>query len=292
MLNNINSRGLSKSKKVIVIIQPGATSDVIEEELEATVKENSKINTLIVHARTNDLTNNINTLRSVKKTCEKTKKISPNTKIVFSSIIFRKDRRDIEKQRNDVSTRLKNFCKQKNIAFIDNSNLKEENLGLKKLHLNRICNSLFAKNFLSYLENNGFSESLRDDTVSEDEPNVYNDCTPDPKQMLKNIRNGSVNKLTFGHLNINSLRNKFDQLTEMVKGFVDIRLIFDSKLDDSFPEGQFIIDSYYAPFRFDRHGNGGGLLLYVREDTPAKVLHSDFPAAEKFYAEIILHKKR
>ena len=88
MLNNINSRGLSKSKKVTVINHPGATSDVIEEELEATVKENSKINTLIVHAGTNDLTNNINTLRSVKKICEKTKKICQNTKIVFSSIIF------------------------------------------------------------------------------------------------------------------------------------------------------------------------------------------------------------
>ena len=97
MLNNINSRGLSKSKKVTVIKHPGATSDVIDEELETTVKENSRINTLIVHAGTNDLTNNINTLRSVKKICEKTKKISPNTKIVFSSIIFRKDRRDIEK---------------------------------------------------------------------------------------------------------------------------------------------------------------------------------------------------
>ena len=145
MLNNINSRGLSKSKKVTVINHPGATSDVIEEELEATVKENSKINTLIVHAGTNDLTNNINTLRSVKKICEKTKKISPNTKIVFSSIIFRKDRRDIEKQRSDVNTRLKNFCKQKNLSFIDNSNLKEEHLGLKKLHLNRIDNSIFAK---------------------------------------------------------------------------------------------------------------------------------------------------
>ena len=71
MLNNINSRGLSKSKKVTVINHPGATSDVIEEELEATVKENSKINTLIVHAGTNDLTNNINTLRSVKKYAKK-----------------------------------------------------------------------------------------------------------------------------------------------------------------------------------------------------------------------------
>ena len=78
----------------------------------------------------------------------------------------------------------------------------------------------------------------------------------------------------------------------MVKGFVDIFLISGSKLDDSFPEGQFIIDGYHALFRFDRHGNGGGLLLYVREDILAKVLQSDFPAAESFCAEIILHKKR
>ena len=66
MLNNINSGGLSKSKKVTVINHTGATSDVIEEELEAIVKENSKNNTLTVHAGTNDLTNNINTLISVK----------------------------------------------------------------------------------------------------------------------------------------------------------------------------------------------------------------------------------
>ena len=130
---------------------------------------------------------------------------------------------------------------------------------------------------------------MRDDTVSEDESNVYNDYTPDPKQILKDIRNSNVNKLTFGHLNINSLRNKFDQLTKMVKGFVEIFLISESKLDDNFPEGQFIIDGYHAPFRFDWYGNGGGLLLYVREDIPAKVLHSD---AESFYAEIILLKKR
>ena len=67
MLNNINSRGLSNSKKVTVI-------NVIEEELELTVKENSNINTLIIHAGTNDLTNNINTLRSVKKYAKRQKR--------------------------------------------------------------------------------------------------------------------------------------------------------------------------------------------------------------------------
>ena len=78
----------------------------------------------------------------------------------------------------------------------------------------------------------------------------------------------------------------------MVKGFVDILLISESKLDDSFPEGQFVIDGYHVPFRFDQHENGGRLLLSVHEDITAKILHSDFPVAESFYAEIILHKKR
>ena len=63
-----------QNQKRSVINHPGAIRDVIEEELEATVKENSKINTLIVHAGTNDLTNYINTLRSVKKYAKRQKR--------------------------------------------------------------------------------------------------------------------------------------------------------------------------------------------------------------------------
>ena len=47
-----------------------------------------------------------------------------------------------------------------------------------------------------------------------------------------------------------------------------IFLIPESKLDDRFVEGQYIIDGYHALFRFDRIENGGGLLLYVQEDIP------------------------
>ena len=84
------------------------------------------------------------------------------------------------------------------------------------------------------------------------------------------------------------------RLHPLVYNFYCLSLFFisESKLDDSFPEGQFTIDGYHGHFRLDRHGNGGRLLLYVRENIPAKILHSDFPAAESFYAEIILHKER
>ena len=109
---------------------------------------------MIVHAGTNDLTKNINTLRSVKKLGEKAKRILPDTKIVFSNIIYRKDRRNTDKQRVDTNSRLKKFCNQKNIHLIDNVNIKEELSGIKKSHLNRRGNSLFAKNLLGFIEQN------------------------------------------------------------------------------------------------------------------------------------------
>ena len=77
--------------------------------------------------------------------------------------------------------------------------------------------------------------------------------------------------MVFGHLNINSLRTKFDFLCEQIKGPMDDFMISESKLNDSFPHGQLLIDGFHTPFRFDRNKNGGGILLYVREDIPAKI---------------------
>ena len=45
-----------------------------------------------------------------------------------------------------------------------------------------------------------------------------------------------LTKLIFGQPNINLLRNNFDMVSELMKGFVDI-FISKTKLDDSFPEG-------------------------------------------------------
>ena len=53
--------------------------------------------------------------------------------------------------RADTNFRLKNFCKQKNIKLILNDNLKEEHLGIKKLHLTRKDNTVFARNLLNFI---------------------------------------------------------------------------------------------------------------------------------------------
>ena len=47
-----------------------------------------------------------------------------------------------------------------------------------------------------------------------------------------------------GHLNVNSLRNKFAAVDELIKNKIDICLISDSKVDESFLNQQFKINGY------------------------------------------------
>ena len=263
MLNNINGRALSKTKKVDVLKFPGATSADIVIKIDDVLDE--KPESIIIHVGTNDLTNDINLLSNVKKIVNKTNKISPNTILKFSNII-RKDKRNIEKTRADTNSRLKNFCMQKNIDFLSNENIKEEHLGIKKLHRNRKGNSIFAKNLLNCINGN-LDFNLLGDNISETE-NVSNASTAivsNAKSAPKDIRVSNINRLIFGHLNINSFRNKFDFLCEQIKGSIDIFMISESKLDESFPQGQFLIDGFHTPFRFDCNKTGGGILLFVRE---------------------------
>ena len=53
---------------------------------------------------------------------------------------------------------------------------------------------------------------------------------------------------------------------------LDFLMITETKLDDSFPEQQFHIESFNIPFRLDRNRHGGGLLLYVLNNIDAVFL--------------------
>ena len=69
-------------------------------------------------------------------------------------------------------------------------------------------------------------------------------------------------------------------------------MVSETKLNDSFPKGQFLMEGFHSPFRFDRNRNGGGIMLYVREDIPAKLLSHDFPCAKSFFVEINIYNKK
>ena len=69
-----------------------------------------------------------------------------------------------------------------------------------------------------------------------------------PFNGLKSALQKNLRRIIFAHLIINSLRNKFDALVDQIKGKVDILVISETKLDESFPEGQFKIPGLTSPF--------------------------------------------
>ena len=96
----------------------------------------------------------------------------------------------------------------------------------------------------------------------------------DPKEMLECLKTKHRDRPIIAHLNINFLDPKFEPLKKIIKENVDILLVSETKIDDSFPEGRFFIEGYKEPIRLDRNKNGGGLLFFVHDDLECKEIIS------------------
>ncbi len=72
--------------------------------------------------------------------------------------------------------------------------------------------------------------------------------------------------MKFGILNVNSIRNKFDPLKEVLeKRVLDVLALQETKLDDSFPNGRFMVEGFRL-YRKDYTNRSGGLMMHVRDD--------------------------
>ena len=116
----------------------------------------------------------------------------------------------------------------------------------------------------------------------------FSDCNIGYNNDIQRIRLKNPNRLIVAQININSLRNKFDFLVPIISNSIDILLISETKIDDSFPNAQFYIAGYTI-YRRDRNVNGGGLLLYVRKDIPSSILIID-SIYESLFIEINVRK--
>ena len=61
-------------------------------------------------------------------------------------------------------------------------------------------------------------------------------------------------------------------------------LVSETKVDDNFPNG--------TPYRLDRNSNGGGLMLFVREDIPSYLVEAEAKPIEGFYIELNLRNDK
>ena len=98
-----------------------------------------------------------------------------------------------------------------------------------------------------------------------------------------------MNRPVLVQLNINSIRDKFQFLEKEVCANLDILRY--QKLDDSFPSAQFLLDGFSKPYRLDGCSNGGGILLYIRDVIPSRLL-SNSNKTEIIFAGINFRKKK
>ena len=116
----------------------------------------------------------------------------------------------------------------------------------------------------------------------------------DVYSIINKLRIENANRIIIAQLNINSIRNKIDMLSTIVRNKIDILCITETKLDDTFPLSNFLISDFSPPYRLDRSSKGGGILVYVRSDIPSKELKSiPIPKCmECACFEINLYKKK
>ena len=138
------------------------------------------------------------------------------------------------------------------------------------------------------------NESANQTLINESLLSESESVTNSAYDVLREIRVKNVNKVLIGTLNINSFASKFVQLREIIGRNLDILTIQETKLDPSFPSQQFALDGYSEPYRLDRNRYGGGVLIYVREDIPSKLLrkHNFTKNVEGMFIEINLRKTK
>ena len=109
----------------------------------------------------------------------------------------------------------------------------------------------------------GKSENPLSDPIITDE-NTYD------FREIKDLRNQNSFRIIIVHININSIRNKFEPLVSFINNNLDILMISETNTDDTFPDSQFLIEGFSVPYRLDRTAKGGRISLYIRENIPTK----------------------
>ena len=116
----------------------------------------------------------------------------------------------------------------------------------------------------------------------------------DPTIILNKLKANNADRPIIAHININFLENKFEPLMSLVKNKIDIILVSETKLDETFPQNQFIIEGYSAPIRLDKNKHSGGLICFISDDLPYKELKShNLPKnVEGIFIELTLRKNK
>ena len=89
---------------------------------------------------------------------------------------------------------------------------------------------------------------------------------------LYNLRAFYPKNIILSYINVNSIRNKLDDLKFLLGKSLDIICISETKLDETFPTAQFTIEDFRKLYRLDITSNSRGFLFYVKANLPSKLI--------------------
>lgn len=121
------------------------------------------------------------------------------------------------------------------------------------------------------LADDGLNQTMVNTTATQDLSNL---------SVLVEARDKHRNEFSLGHLNINNLQNKFEEIAEFIKkSRMQVMVLSDTKIDVSYPDSQFYIPgcSIYRNDRKKGGAGGGGMLAYVSSDVTSKKLKFTAP---------------
>ena len=240
------------------------------------------------------------------------KQSAPDAHIAIVQVTARKDKKGIMKQVIELNQELKQVVQREQVGFVSTSFYQTEHCGMKGVHPNAKGVDLLYETLDKYvrkishecysfdsfdtfqnlsvprLHSSSIHNTVNDSNqYSYHSSNLQNSQIPSIHQpitnnidiskddwfdTIKKLKLANPKNLTCSYLNINSIRNKFHNLVDMIDENIDIICISETKLDDSFPASNFLIPGYSSPFRLDVSSTSGGILVFIKENIPSKLL--------------------
>ena len=284
---------------ILVKPLPGARTKVLKHYVSPDLEK--KPDLVILHTVTNDL----KSVSSPEEIANEITSLALSVKekghqIAVSGILPRGD--SFSKKAKNVNDCLEIKCKDHNIDFISNKNINtRSHLNQDRLHPTRKGQYMMGNNFSTFINNFYFRKLIPTTSIG-----MSGDCiskSQNSNEIRKEVKNGKdqnafslrrkqrldyPKNVIFGH--INSPQNKFESISELIKGKFDIFLIKETKLDASFPSNQFAMSGYKF-VRKDRNKFGGGIAFYINDQLPSRPIKFENPSdVEILTIEITIRK--
>ena len=150
-IKHVNDRDISHSHIVKVRPNPGASTHDLLDYVKTAMQKKPKV--LVIHTGTNDIQQEINTMKMIKKLIKVIKEwdSEKETEIMLAALIQR-EYHDFRNQIEEINGKLNRYFESKGYRFVENSNIDGCFLNRSKFHLNKKGTALLSRNIVSVLK--------------------------------------------------------------------------------------------------------------------------------------------